>query len=117
MGATLTKMQTLLKQMRAHTSSSKDPVAKANLEMWTLMVEQLDKQYEQLRVAARQRGEFEARRAAMYKQADEKAAEAARKAQQGAKAAAADSNASSGAPAAAPAQTTATPAAPSTSPN
>jgi hypothetical protein len=117
MGATLTKMQTLLKQMRARTSNSKDPVAKANLEMWTLMVEQLDKQYEQLRLAARQREEMEARRAAMYKQADERAAEAARKAQQAAKASAADPNVSSGAPAAPTAQTPATPVAPPTSPN
>src|SRR5215472_6228152 len=116
MGATITKMQALLKQMRAHTSSTKDPVAKANLEMWTLMVDQLFEQYEQLRVAARQREDMESRRAALYRQADEKA-EAARKAQQPAKAAAEDSNASSSAPAAPAAQTTATPAAPSTSPN
>ena len=117
MGATLTKMQALLKQMRAHTNSAKDPVAKTNLDMWTLMVEQLDKQYEQLRVAARQREEFEARRVAMYKQADEKAAEAARKAQEAAKAAAAASNASGSTPAAPASPTTATPNAPSTSPN
>jgi len=116
MGATLTKMQGLLKQMRAHTSSAKDPAAKANLDMWTLMVEQLDRQYEQLRLVARQREEFEARRAAMYKQADEKAAEAAKKAQEAAKATAAASPSGS-TPAAPATQTTATPAAPSTSPN
>jgi len=115
MGATLTKMQSLLKQMRTHSSTSKDPVAKANIEMWTLMVEQLDKQYEQLRLAARQREELEARRAALYKQADQKAAESAKRAQEAAKAAAADSNATGNAPAAPAAQTTATP--PSTSPN
>src|SRR5215467_441863 len=78
MGATITKMQGLLKQMRAHTSSAKDPVAKANIEMWSLMLDQLDKQYEQMRLAARQREDMEARRAALYKQADEKATEAAR---------------------------------------
>lgn len=122
LGATLTKMQALLKQMRTHASNTKDPVAKGNLEMWTLMVEQLDKQYEQLRVAARQREDLEARRAAMYKQADVKAAEDARKGQQAANAAAPDSNASNAAaaqttPTMPAAQTTATPAAPTTSPN
>jgi len=117
MGATLTKMQGLLRQMRAHASTSKDPVAKANIEMWTLMVEQLDKQYEQLRLVARQREDLEARRAALYKQADEKAAEAAKKAQEAAKAAPSASSTTSNAPAAPAAQTTATPAAPSTSPN
>jgi len=115
MGATLTKMQALLKQMRAHTNSAKDPVAKANLDMWTLMVDQLDKQYEQMRLAARQREEMEARRAALYKQADEKAAEAARKAQEAQKAAAANPNNNQTPAALGAAQTTTT--APSTSPN
>ena len=104
MGATLTKMQTLLKEMRARISNSKDPVAKANLEMWTLMLEQLDNQYEQLRVAARQREELESRRAALYKQADEKAAQAAKRAQ----AASSDSNTTQ-APATPATQTTTTP--------
>lgn len=108
MGATLTKMQGLLKQMRARTASAKDPVAKANLEMWTLMLDQLDKQYEEMRLAARQREELEARRASMYRQANERAEEAARKAQEAAK---------TGASAPASAQTTTTPTAPSTSPN
>jgi hypothetical protein len=116
MGATLTKMQALLKQMRAHTNSAKDPVAKANLDMWTLMVEQLDKQYEQMRLAARQREEMEARRAALYKQADEKAAEAARKAQEAQKAAAANPNNNQTPAAPGAAQSTPTPP-PSTSPN
>src|ERR1700741_5075102 len=62
MGATITKMQGLLKQMRAHMSSAKDPVEKANIEMWSLMLDQLDKQYEQMRVAARKREDMEARR-------------------------------------------------------
>ena len=120
MGATITKMQGLLKQMRARTSSAKDPVAKANIEMWTLMLDQLDKQYEQLRQAARQREEMEARRAALYKQADEKAAEAARKAQEAARAAAANPNPNPSNPtpaaAAAPQNTTTPPPSP-TSPN
>ena len=105
MGATITKMQALLKQMRSH--ATKDPVAKANLDMWTLMLDQLDKQYEQMRVAAQQRADFEARRAALYRQADQRAAEAAKKAQEAAKAAE---------PAPASPQT-ATPPASSTSPN
>lgn len=119
MGSTLTRMHVLLKQM--HTSAAKDSTAKANLEMWSLMVGELDKQYEQLSLAAREREEFEARRAALYKQADEKAAEAARKAQEAARAKeaakAATANSNTGAQTPAAAQTTATPAASSTSPN
>jgi hypothetical protein len=119
MASTLAKMHSLLKQMRGN--AAKDPVAKANLEMWSLMVGELDKQYEQLSLAARQREDFEARRAALYKQADQKAAEAAKKAQESAKPreapkdASADSNANNQTPAAA--QTPATPPASSTSPN
>ena len=115
MGATITKMQGLLKQMRAHTTA-KDPAAKANIEMWSLMLDQLDKQYEQMRLVARQREEMESRRAALYKQADEKAAEAARKAQEAQRAAAANSNNKNQTPAA-PGAAATTPAAPSTSPN
>jgi predicted trehalose synthase len=118
MGETLDKMHALLKRMSANTSSGKDSMAKANLEMWTLMVEQLDKQYDQLQMAARQRENMEARRAALYKQADEKAAEAAKKAREGARAAATNPSATSqpeATPAPAPAQT-ASPAS-STSPN
>lgn len=119
MASTLAKMHALLKQMRGN--AAKDPVAKANLEMWSLMVGELDKQYEQLTLAARQREEFEARRADLYKQADQKAAEAARKAQEAArskeppKTASADANANNQTPAAT--QTPATPPASSTSPN
>jgi hypothetical protein len=116
MGETLDKMHALLKRMSANASSGKDSMAKANLEMWTLMVEQLDKQYDQLQMAARQREDMEARRAALYKQADEKAAEAAKKAREAAKAAATNSSATSQPQATpAPAQT-ASPAS-STSPN
>ena len=84
MGSTLSKMRALLKQMQAKNSASatKDPTAKANLEMWGLMLAELDKQYEQLRAATLAREDMESRRAAMYKQADEKAAAAARNAQQ-----------------------------------
>jgi len=76
MGATLTKMHTLLKDMQAKNkmSGTKDPMVKANLEMWGLMLQDLDKQFEQLRVAARSREEIEARRAALYRQAEAKAA-------------------------------------------
>jgi peptidoglycan hydrolase CwlO-like protein len=76
MGNTLSKMHALLKQMQAKTVASgpKDPIAKANLEMWGLMLGDLDKQYEQLRIATHAREDLEARRAAMYKQADAKAA-------------------------------------------
>src|SRR5437588_5710276 len=84
MGARLAKMHALLKQMQAKNSASasKDPLVKANLEMWGLMLADLDKQYEQLRTATLAREDMEARRAAMYKQAEEKAAAAARNAQQ-----------------------------------
>jgi len=86
MGETLTKMHMLLKRM--HANSGKDSMAKANADMWTLMVEQLDKQYEQLRLAERQREDLEARRAALYKQADERAAEEVRKMREAGRAAA-----------------------------
>ena len=84
MGNTLSKMHALLKQMQAKNSAgaTKDPVAKANLEMWGLMLADLDKQYEQLRTATLAKEDVESRRAAMYKQAEEKAAAAARNAQQ-----------------------------------
>jgi hypothetical protein len=115
MGAAITKMQGLLKQMRSHASTAKDPVAKANIEMWSLMLDQLDKQYEQMRMVARQREEMESRRAALYKQADEKAAEAAKKAQDAQRAAAANANNNNQTPAAPSAPQTTTP--PPTSPN
>jgi L-lactate utilization protein LutC len=118
MGSTLAKMHALLKQMQAKNSASasKDPAAKANLEMWGLMVADLDKQYEQLRAATLAREDMEARR-----EADEKAAAAARNAQQNlfpAKVGPAVTGQSS-APAAAGTTPAATPgtAPPSTSPN
>lgn len=76
MGNTLTRMHTLLKQMQGKISASgsHDPMVKANLEMWGLMLEDLDKQYVQLRVASHAREDLESRRAALYKQAEAKAA-------------------------------------------
>jgi hypothetical protein len=81
MDGTLVKMHAVLRQMRAKAaSSSKDPLAKANLDMWELMVGHLDKQLQELRVAMVAHGDMEARRAAMYKQAEAKADAAARSA-------------------------------------
>ncbi|HKV81696.1 MAG TPA: hypothetical protein VJP02_26350 [Candidatus Sulfotelmatobacter sp.] len=129
MGATLAKMHALLKQMQAKNSASatKDPSAKANLEMWVLMLSDMDKQYEQLRSATQAREDMEARRAAMYKQAEERAATAARNAKQNTGpaqdgpgvAAERSAPASVGATPAtpAPSQSTVTPPASSTSPN
>lgn len=77
MQSTVSKMQTLVKQMRAKAAKSgttKDPVVKANLDLWELMIGHLDKQLEELKVAAATHDEWEARRAAMYKQADANAA-------------------------------------------
>ena len=115
MGISLTKMHALLKEMQAKASNAKDPVAKANLDMWTLMLGELDKQYEQLGVAARQREDLEARRAALYKQADKKAAEEAKRAKETGNAAAAAGSQTPATPSATP--TTAAPPASSSSPN
>ena len=84
METTVGRMHALLKQMQysAALKNSKDAMTKANLEMWGLMVHQLDKQSDQLKVAAREREDLDARRAAMYKLAEERAAQAARNAQQ-----------------------------------
>lgn len=75
MEGTLVRMHEVLKQMRANAAKShaKDPLAKANLDMWELMVGHLDKQLEELKVAMATREDVEARRAAMYQQADAKA--------------------------------------------
>ena len=86
METTLSQMRVVLKQMHAKAAKSKspDPVTKANLDMWELMVGHLDKELEQLRVTLAAREDLEARRAALYKQADAKAAataQAARAAQ------------------------------------
>jgi hypothetical protein len=83
---TVNQMHTVLKQMQAKAAKSgvKDSIAKANLDMWGLMVGHLDKELQELRVAVAQREDMEARRAALYKQADAKGeaeAQAARAAQ------------------------------------
>jgi hypothetical protein len=79
MEGTLTSMHALLKDMQAKNASSrlKDPVAKANLEMWELLLVHLDKEFHQLQAATATRQELEARRASLYNQAYEKAAKEA----------------------------------------
>jgi hypothetical protein len=78
MEETLASMHEVLKQMRAKgAASSTDPLAKANLDMWELMVGHLDRQLKELRIATALREDMEARRAAMYKQAEAKAEAAA----------------------------------------
>jgi hypothetical protein len=86
MESTLTKMHLVLTQMqdKAAKSKTQDALAKANLDMWKLMVDHLDKELQELNMAAAAREDLEARRAALYKQADAKAdaeAQAARAAQ------------------------------------
>lgn len=88
MQGVLSQMHVTLKAMQAKTANSKttDPVTKANLDMWGLMVGHLDKELEQMRVTLAQREDMEVRRAALYKQADAKAeaqAQAARAAMAG----------------------------------
>ena len=82
MQSTLNKMHALLKHMRAKaaSSSSKDSLAKANLDMWELMVGELDKQFDQMRSTTLAREDLDARRAAMYKQASDNADAAAQRA-------------------------------------
>jgi hypothetical protein len=76
MQGTLQTMHTLMVQMRARATKSgtKDPLVKANLDLWNLMVGHLDKQFAELKQTEAAREDMEARRAAMYKQADAKAA-------------------------------------------
>ena len=63
---TVDKMDALLMQMRKKTAgSAKDSVAKSNLEMWELIVQQLNKQLKDLKLAEASRADAEARRAAM----------------------------------------------------
>jgi hypothetical protein len=74
MEATLAKMHAVLKQMRTKAAANgKDSLAQANLEMWQLMVDHLDKQFQELRTAMLMREDMEARRAAMYKDAEARA--------------------------------------------
>lgn len=81
--STLDKMHAGLKRMQGKAAvSAKDPVEKANLQMWELMVGQLDKQLQELKQAEASREDMEARRAAMYKQAEVNSQAAAHAAQQ-----------------------------------
>ena len=79
MESTVSHMRVVLNQMQSRAAKSKatDALAKANLDLWELMVGQLDKELAQLRQTLAAREDLEARRAAMYKQADAKAAAAA----------------------------------------
>ncbi len=74
MESTLTQMRLVLKKMhdKAAKSKTQDSLAKANLDMWELMVSHLDKELRELKVAMAAREDMEARRAALYKQADAK---------------------------------------------
>jgi len=79
MQGTLTQMRVVLRQMQTNATKNKatDSLAKANLDMWGLMVSHLDKELQQMRVTLAARQDFEARRASLYKQADVKAEAAA----------------------------------------
>jgi peptidoglycan hydrolase CwlO-like protein len=86
MESVLTKMHLVLTQMqdKAAKSKTQDSLAKANLDMWELMVSHLDKELRELKIAMAAREDMEGRRAALYKQADAKAeaeAQAARAAE------------------------------------
>jgi TolA-binding protein len=86
MESTLAQMHVVLKQMqdKLAKSKTKDSLAKANLDMWGLMVGHLEKDLQELKIAMAAREDMEARRAALYKQADVKAeaeAQAARSSQ------------------------------------
>jgi hypothetical protein len=92
-------MHLQLKQMHAQASKSKtiDSLTKANLDMWDLMVGQMGKELQQMRLTLAAREDLEARRADLYRQADAKAEAAARAARAGqdARFAQADKNATS----------------------
>lgn len=98
---TVSKMQALLHQMNAKAAAKKpeDPLVKANVEMWQLMLGHLGKQVEELRTAMATREDLEARRAAMYKQAEVKSAAAAQAARDGGASPAAVSGAAGQSPA------------------
>ena len=85
MQSTLSQMRVVLRQMQTHAtkSAATDSLAKANLDMWGLMVGHLDKELQQLRVTLAARQDLEARRAALYKQADARAEAAAQAARAG----------------------------------
>jgi peptidoglycan hydrolase CwlO-like protein len=86
MESMLSQMRVVLTKMHDEAAKSKtqDSLAKANLDMWELMVSHLDKELRELKIAMEAREDMEARRAALYKQADAKAeaeAQAARAAE------------------------------------
>jgi hypothetical protein len=105
MEGTVSHMRVVLKQMNAKAgkNTATDSLTKTNLEMWELMVGQLDKELQQLRETLAERENLEVRRAALYKQADAKIAAAtqAARAAQAARFAEAGNNAT-GTPTAAP---------------
>ena len=74
MESTLSQMHLVLKQMHDKAAKSKvqDSLAKANLDMWQLMVGHMEKELQELKIAVAAREDMEARRAALYKQADAK---------------------------------------------
>jgi hypothetical protein len=121
MESTLSHMHGVLKQMQAKAARSKvpDPLTKANLDLWELMVGHLDKELQQLHQTLAVRDDMEARRLALYKQADAKAEAAAQagRAAQAARFAEGQKNATGKPTSAAPEQTSvpspAVPAAPS----
>jgi len=85
MQSTLSQMRVVLRQMQTHAtkSAATDSLAKANLDMWGLMVGHLDKELQQMRMTLAAREDLEARRAALYKQADARAEAAAQAARTG----------------------------------
>jgi len=76
MESTLSRMRGVLKQMHASAGKTKvtDSLTKTNLDLWELMVGQVDKELQQLHLALAERQDLEARRADLYRQADAKAA-------------------------------------------
>jgi hypothetical protein len=75
MESTLSKMHLVLTQMQdtAAKNKTQNALAKANVDMWQLMVDHLEKELKELKIAMAAREDMEARRAALYKQADAKA--------------------------------------------
>lgn len=118
MEGTLRSMNTLMAQMRvkAAKSGTKDPLVKANLDMWKLMIGQLEKQLDEMKQTVAAREDMEARRAALYRQADAKAAAEAQAARARMVNGAAEPGATAAAPAATPAVGAQAPVAPAPTP-
>jgi len=86
MEGTLSRMHTVLKQMRGRgdEGNTSDSASKVDVQMWELMVGHLDNELQDLKQTLAAREDMERRRAALYKQADAKiaaASQAARAAQ------------------------------------